>query len=230
MAKPSSIVTKGLSNLMQGTSQAVNAAGKAVGLGGTTTGAGLSSNLAKMAPQLVAAGLTSTPGSGITDAQQAELMRAQNMNAALMQQRLDQAGRLFNEAAYYDPEYMARQAAETAQIRGGIQEREGTRGLTGERLAAERRRMRLGTSRAAGSAYQQGYLTGVGSRTQTRQAGLQGMPTSYPTTSGESASALANRITAEEERRRREDDLAKLFGQALKRPSTTDTPDATTPA
>jgi hypothetical protein len=84
--------------------------------------------------------------------------------------------------------------------------------------------MRLNTSRAAGSAYQQGYGTGVGARTQTRQAGLQAIPTSYPTTSGESTSALANRFTAEEERRRKEDDLAKLFGQALNRPPTATTP------
>lgn len=210
-AKPTSVLTKGMSNITQGVSQGANA----VGLGGT---------VGKVAPQLVAAGLTTTPGSGITEAQQAELVRAQNMNAALTQQRLDQANKLIGEAAYYDPEYMARQAAETAQIRGGLQETEGTRGLTGERLAAERRRYRLNTSRAAGSAYQQGYGTGVGARTQTRQAGIQAIPTSYPTTGGESTTALTNRFTAEEERRRKEDDLAKLFGQALNRPPTATTP------
>ena len=210
-AKPTSVVTGGISNLTRGVSQGANA----VGLGGS---------LGKIAPQLVAAGLTTTPGSGIAEAQQAELMRAQNMNAALTQQRLDQANKLIGEAAYYDPEYMARQAAETAQIRGGLQETEGTRGLTGERLAAERRRYRLNTSRAAGSAYQQGYGTGVGARTQTRQAGIQAIPTSYPTTGGESTTALANQFTAEAERRRKEDDLAKLFGQVLNRPPTAGTP------
>jgi len=210
-AKPTSVLTTGMSNITQGVNQGANA----VGLGGT---------LGKVAPQLVAAGLTTTPGSGIVEAQQAELMRAQNMNAALTQQRLDQANKLIGEAAYYDPEYMARQAAETAQIRGGLQETEGTRGLTGERLAAERRRYRLNTSRAAGSAYQQGYGTGVGARTQTRQAGIQAMPTAYPTTGGESTIALQNKFLAEEERRRKEDDLAKLFGQALNRPPTATTP------
>jgi hypothetical protein len=185
----------------------------AVGAGGL--------NLGAVAPGLVAAGLTSTPGAAITRAQQAELARAQNVNAALTQQRLDQANRLIDEAAYYDPEYMARQAAEAAKIRGGIQETEGTRGLTGERLAAERRRYRLGTARTAGSAYQQGYGTGVSARTQTRQAGIQSIPTNYPTTTGESSTTLANKFMADEARRSQEAGLAALFGQALNRPTTT---------
>jgi hypothetical protein len=185
----------------------------AVGAGGL--------NLGAVAPGLVAAGLTSTPGAAITRAQQAELARAQNVNAAITQQRLDQANKLIDEAAYYDPEYMARQAAEAAKIRGGIQETEGTRGLTGERLAAERRRYRLGTARTAGSAYQQGYGTGVSARTQTRQAGIQSIPTNYPTTTGESSTTLANKFMADEARRSQEAGLAALFGQALNRPTTT---------
>jgi hypothetical protein len=122
-------------------------------------------------------------------AQEAELARAQQVNAALTQQRLDEANKLIGEAAYYDPEYMARQSAEAAMIKGGIQTAEATRGLTGERLAAERRRMRLGTARNAGTAYQQGYGTGVGARTQVRQAGISAIPTQYPMTNPSSAMA-----------------------------------------
>jgi hypothetical protein len=134
---------------------------------------------------------------------------------------MDQANKLIEEAGYYDPEYMARQAAEAAMIRGGIQETEGTRGLTGERLAAERRRYRLGTARTAGAAYQQGYGTGVGARLQARQAGIQSLPSQYPTTSAESSTALRDRLAADEARRTEEAGLAALFGQALGRPATT---------
>ncbi len=208
-ARPTSVLTGGISNITRGLGGAMGA----IGAGGL--------NLGAVAPGLVAAGLTSTPGAAITRAQQAELARAQNVNAAITQQRLDQANRLIDEAAYYDPEYMARQAAEAAKIRGGIQETEGTRGLTGERLAAERRRYRLGTARTAGSAYQQGYGTGVSARTQTRQAGIQSLPTEYPTTTGESSMTLADRFRADEARRSQEAGLAALFGQALNRPTTT---------
>lgn len=177
--------------------------------------------LSTAAPQMLAAGLTTTPGAGLVRAQQAELQRAQQVNAALTQQRMEQANKLIDEAAYYDPQYMARQAAEAAMIRGGIQEAEATRGLTGERRAAEERRIRLGTARSAGTAYQQGYGTGVGARTQTRQAGIQAMPTQYPTTTAESSSAMQSRMAAREARLAEEQGLAALFGQALGRPATT---------
>jgi len=208
-ARPTSVLTGGISNITRGLGGAMGA----IGAGGL--------NLGAVAPGLAAAGLVGTPGAAITRAQQAELARAQNVNAAITQQRLDQANKLIDEAAYYDPEYMARQAAEAAKIRGGIQETEGTRGLTGERLAAERRRYRLGTARTAGSAYQQGYGTGVSARTQTRQAGIQSLPTEYPTTTGESSMTLADRFRADEARRSQEAGLAALFGQALNRPTTT---------
>jgi hypothetical protein len=141
------------------------------------------------------------------------------MNAALTQQRLDEANKLIGEAAYYDPEYMGRQAAEAAMTRGGLQATEATRGLTGERLAAERRRFKLDTARTAGSAYQQGYGTGVGARTQVRQAGINALPTEYTLTnpSGAIAASNAARMGKAEE----EAGLAALFGQVLNPGKTT---------
>ena len=200
----------GLSNVQAGVGGALNQ----VGMGGTVGGL----NLGAVAPTLLAAGLVSTPGAGIVKAQQAELERAQAMNAALTQQRIDEANKLIGEAAYYDPEYMGRQAAEAAMIRGGIQETEGTRGLTGERLAAERRRFKLGTSRTAGSAYQQGYGVGAESRMKTRAAGISALPTQFPTTTAESANALTNMATADAMRSAQAKSLSKLFGQAMGRP------------
>jgi len=208
-----------VSNIRAGVGGALGAVG--VGGGAATAAGGAAGGMGIVAPALLAAGLVRTPGGAITGAQQAELARAQGFNAALTQQRMDQANKLIEEAGYYDPEYMARQAAEAAMIRGGIQETEGTRGLTGERLAAERRRYRLGTARTAGSAYQQGYGTGVGARLQARQAGIQSLPAQYPTTAAESSTALRDRLAADEARRTEEAGLAALFGQALGRPATT---------
>ena len=98
-------------------------------------------------------------------------------------------------------------------IRGGIQTVEQTRGLTGERLAAERRRMRLGTARNAGTAYQQGYGTGVGARTQVRQAGISAIPTSYAMSDSSSAINASN--AADRQRSGEIAGLSALFGQVL---------------
>lgn len=200
----------GLRNLTSGVGAGLNALGSAVGLAPGAVGT--------VAPQLLAAGLAGSPGSALARAQEAELQRAQQFNAAVTQQRLDEAKKLIGEAEYFDPEYMGRQAAEAAMIRGGIQEVEGTRGLTGERRAAEQRRYRLGTARTAGTAYQQGFGAGVGARTQTRQAGIQAIPTEFPITN--TASALAMREAASRRRGGEEAGLAALFGQVLGQPDT----------
>jgi hypothetical protein len=151
--------------------------------------------------------------------QEAELQRAQQVNAALTQQRLDQANRLIGEAEYFDPEFMGRQAAQAAMIRGGIQETQGTRGLTGERRAAEQRRFRLGTARTAGTAYQQGFGTGVQARTGTRAAGINALPSEFPTTNA--ASAIAMRESADRDRAAREAGLSELFARAMGQPTPT---------
>ena len=207
-AKPTSVLTQGLKNVQAGVGGALGAAGGALGV-----------NLGAAAPMLIGGALAGAPGAELAAAQTAELKRAQQVNAALTQQRLDQANQLIGEAAYYDPEYMARQAAEAAMIRGGVQTAERTRGLTGERLAAERRRMALGTSRTAGSAYQQGYSTGVGDRVKTRQAGIQAIPTEFPTTNPQGA--LAATEAARQSKAQEEAGLAALFGQVLGQGKTT---------
>jgi hypothetical protein len=194
-------VGQGVGNLSAGLSGALGA----VGLGGVNVGA--------VAPQVLASALAGSPGSAMARAQEAELMRAQQVNAALTQQRLDQANRLIGEAEYFDPEFMGRQAAEAAMIRGGIQETQGTRGLTGERRDAEQRRIRLSTARTAGTAYQQGFRTGAERRTTTRAAGIQALPTQFPT--ADSRNALLARATADEQRAARAQSLSRLFAQAL---------------
>jgi hypothetical protein len=117
------------------------------------------------------------------------------------------------DANYYDPEYMGRQAAEAAAIRGGLQATEETRGLTGARLDAERRRFKLGTARNVGTAYQQGFGTGVGARTQTRAAGISAIPNEYPLTNP--AGALYAQDAADKRKAATEKGLEELFGRVL---------------
>jgi hypothetical protein len=209
------VLAQGLGNITTGAGAAFNA----IGLGGGAAG-GL--NLGAVAPQLIGGALAGNPYGGLARAQQAELERAQQMNAALTQQRLDQATKLASEADYIDPEYRARQAAEAAMIKGGITETEGTRGLTGERLAAERRRYRLGTARTAGTAYQQGYGTGVDARLETRAAGIQAMPTQYPTT--DFRSAILARAAADEAKQAQAQSIGDMFRQGLGLPAPSNTP------
>jgi len=221
-SNPASFIGGGVKNLTAGVGGALGT----VGLAGAGSGVAGGTNFAAFAPALLAANLAGNPGAAMAKAQEAELLRAQQVNAALTQQRLDQANQLYGEANYFDPEYMARQAQEAAMIKGGIQTAEQTRGLTGERLAAERRRMRLGTARSAGSAYQQGYGTGVGARIQTRQAGLAAMPTEYPLANP--TGAIATSENAAKRRAGEEAGLSALFSQALgRRPTLAQmTPDA----
>lgn len=188
--------------------------GARLGAAATQVGNAGLAGLKAVAPQLAASALAGSPGAGLAKAQQEELARAQQANASLTQARLSEANKLIGDAAYYDPDYMGRQAAEAAMIKGGIQAADETRGLTGARLDAERRRFKLGTARNAGTAYQQGFGTGVGARTTTRQAGIQSIPTSYPTTSP--ADAIAAQNAADARKAATEKGLSELFGRVLK--------------
>jgi hypothetical protein len=107
---------------------------------------------------------------------------------------------------------MGRQAGQAALVRGSIQETDATRGLTGARLAAEKRRYQLGTSRNVGTAFQQGFGQGVTGRIQTRQAGIGAIPTEYPTTTNEAGNLEARRI---EERDKERQGVGLLLGQVI---------------
>ena len=188
--------------------------GAKLGAAATQFGNAAATGLKAAAPQLAASMLVGNPGGALAKAQQDELFRAQQANASLTQMRLSEAQKLAGESDYYDPDYMGRQAAEAAMIRGGIQTAENTRGLTGERLDAERRRYNLGTARTSGAAYQQGFNTGVGARVQTRSAGISAIPTEYPMTNP--SGALYTRGAAYDEKAATEKGLSELFGRVLK--------------
>jgi len=174
--------------------------------------AGASAGLKKVAPSLLAAGLVGSGMSAQMRAQQAELEKARQSNAAFTQERFNQAQRLLGEADYLNPEYLGRQAGQAALVRGSIQEGEATRGLTGARLAAEQRRFRLGTARNVGTAFQQGFSTGTTNRLAARQAGIQSIPTAFPLTTGEGLNLERTRIANQAGQ---SDGWTRLLGEAL---------------
>ena len=145
-------------------------------------------------------------------AQQAELAWLQQNNQALFQQRLQEALDLRGEAEYFDPEYFGLQAARRQKLAGDVQKRKALRGLTGTRRAAEERRIRLGTARNVGTAYDVGYGTGVTGRLQTRQAGLAALPERAPATYGGYEGLLQSYRQARTGREASLEGMGDLFG------------------
>lgn len=174
------------------------------------------SNMALEGGKYVAGSLAA--GSGMDSAQEAalrmqrqELKRAQQANEAAYATRRDEALKLINEANYFDPDYMGLQRARDAQLQGARAKQAGLRGLNASTRQAEGRRYDLGTARATGSAYDEGYQTGVTSRNQTRAAGLAALPTGYNVTTPYTAMSAAY-ADAERQRNQRAEDIGRLFG------------------
>lgn len=158
-------------------------------------------------------------GDGLSDeerallaAQTEELRTLQQENAGLFRQRLEQAQGLIGESRYFDPEYFGLQRARRAQIAGARAKRAGLRGLTGESREAESRRFDLATGRDVGTSFDQGFLTGVGGRLQTMQAGLSAMPASYPSSMGDYSNIRQAYGAAATRARETQRDIGDLFG------------------
>jgi len=136
----------------------------------------------------------------LLDAQTSELKQLQSQNQALFNQRIEQAQNLIGESKYFDPEYFGLQRARKAQIVGASAKRGGLRGLTGGKRTAEERRYDLATGRDTGTAYDQGYGTGVAGRLTTMQAGMSMMPTSAPDINSADYTNIYNRYDNAAER------------------------------
>lgn len=126
-------------------------------------------------------------GSGLTPAEQQllnqqtqELQQLRETNQQLFQQRVQAAQDLMGEARYFDPEYYGLQAARKAQTQVARTAAAGLRGMTGEQLAAGRRRAALETARAAGTGFDTGFQQGMRGQVETRRAGISAMPTEAP--------------------------------------------------
>lgn len=143
-------------------------------------------------------------------AQRQDLEQLRQTNQALFQQRLDQAQALLGEAKYFDPNFFRQQAETEAKINIGRQQREATRGLTGERRAYTQRQYQLGAARIAPSAGLQAAGSAQQARLQTMQAGLSAMPTSGP---GVDYTGLTKAYDIAERRRQEQaGQIGDLFG------------------
>lgn len=150
-------------------------------------------------------------------AQTEELRQLQQTNQQLFQQRLQQAQDLAGEAKYFDPNYFGLQSARRTQTAMGQEAARQQRGLTGERLAAERRRAGLATARATGTAYDTGFQQGIQGQMQARRAGIQAMPTEGPSSMG-AYSQLAQQYSGAAERKRKaEESIGGLFADVFSR-------------
>lgn len=164
---------------------------------------------------------SSIAGSGLSpqqqelvDMQMGELKQLQQQNTQAFNQRLEAAQAILGEVPYFDPEYFGLQRARQQQIAGGQAKSAGLRGLTGEKRRAEERRYDLATGRAVGTAYDQGYLTGLQGRMQTRQAGLNAMP--MPNQFTTAYSTPANILgAAEAQRMKQAEATGEMFGDVF---------------
>lgn len=148
----------------------------------------------------------------LVNAQKEELAWLQQNNRGLFEQRLREAQALLGESRYFDPEYFGLQAARRQQLLGAAQERQNLRGLTGAQRTAEQRRIRLGTARNVGTAYDVGYGSGVSGRLQTRQAGLAALPEGAPSTYGGYQGLAETYARAEQGRQANLEGIGDLFG------------------
>jgi hypothetical protein len=148
----------------------------------------------------------------LLQAQTDELRNLQQTNAALFNQRLEQAQNLMGESKYFDPEYFGLQRARRAQLAGAKAKRAGLRGLTGAARESESRRFDLATARDVGTAFDQGYGTGVGGRLQTMQAGMQMMPGGFPSSMGDYTNLRSAYGAAASRARQTQQDIGDLFG------------------
>lgn len=145
-------------------------------------------------------------------AQTDELRTLQQTNAGLFAQRLEQAQNLIGESKYFDPEYFGLQRARRAQTAAARAKRAGLRGLEGASRAAESRRFDLATARDVGTSYDQGYLAGVQGRLGTMQAGMQMMPTGFPSSMGDYTNLRGAYGAAATRARETQRDIGDLFG------------------
>jgi len=145
-----------------------------------------------------------------------ELANLREQNENLFNQRLQQAYALIGDVDYFDPEYFGLQSARRAQLQAARAKQAGLRGLTGEERAAEARRYDLETGRSAGTAYDVGYGTGLEARTRARQAGIEAMPTFYPSALSELSTLQdiyrGGSARAAQAQSARREQLGNLFG------------------
>jgi len=75
----------------------------------------------------------------------------------------------------------------------------------------------VATARDVGSSFDQGYLAGVQGRLNTTFAGMQAMPTSFPSSMGDYGNLRAAYGAADQRARQTQSDIGNLFGSVTGR-------------
>lgn len=153
------------------------------------------------------------------DKQRQELETLRTTNQELFKEKLEAARQLVQDANYFDPEYFGLQRARQVQQAGAKVEREQLAKIPQAKAglrAAEQRRIRLGTGRDVGTAYDTGFTTAVDAQNRARSAGLN----LYPSASSLSTQTYAQNLMdmydkAEERKRNAIARTQKLFGTAI---------------
>lgn len=153
------------------------------------------------------------------DKQRQELETLRTTNQELFKEKLEAARQLVQDANYFDPEYFGLQRARQVQQAGAKVEREQLAKIPQAKAglrAAEQRRIRLGTGRDVGTAYDTGFTTAVDAQNRARSAGLNLYPSASSLSTQTYAQNLMGMYDKAEERKR--DAIArtqKLFGTVL---------------
>jgi hypothetical protein len=155
----------------------------------------------------------------LLDKQRQELETLRTTNQELFKEKLDAARQLVQDANYFDPEYFGLQRARQVQQAGARVERETLGKIPQARAglrAAEQRRIRLGTGRDVGTAYDTGFTAAVDAQNRSRTAGLN----LYPSTANLSTMGYAQNLAsmygvADERKRRAIKETQGLFGTIL---------------
>lgn len=194
------------------------AAGEAFSLPKTTKQA---AELTQRAAGMLAGSAMSEEGlsdeqKALVRAQADELRQLQQSNEALFQQRLQEATDILGSAKYYDPNYFGLQSQQATTTGIERQKTEALRGISPQRAGlrtAEARRYNLEAATRGQTAYLQGADVAAKNRISATQAGLAALPTSGPAPYTAGSQNYANMLaTAEEQRRKAQEDIGSLFG------------------
>lgn len=150
----------------------------------------------------------------LLDKSRAELEQLRTTNQELFKEKLDAARQLVQDANYFDPEYFGLQRARKMQQAGSALEREALAKIPRQRAglrAAEQRRIRLGTSREAGTAYDTGFTAGIDAQTKARTAGLNLFPSPSTTAINYGSTLATNYGNAEERQRKARESTGKFL-------------------
>lgn len=157
--------------------------------------------------QIANATVGTGPEADIRQQQLAELRRIRNQNQRVFDRRFEFSDDLARQANQFDPTQFGLQQANDQRIRDAIAIRQQQRGLSlggrsRDAIDAERRRGVLQSSRNFGSAFDQGFNTGLNQRRSTTNAAVSALPSGANTSGFSSGNTLLGTYSGLEDRRR----------------------------